>query len=77
VFYFDQGGSAAHLPIGKFKEKFIDETFNKHGLSSLMLVSKDKLTKTTVDLSFFLRYRSRYQTLASYFKAFEIFIHRS
>ena len=31
----------------------------------------------TVDLQFFLRSRYRYQTLASFFKAFEIFIHLS
>jgi hypothetical protein len=31
----------------------------------------------TVDISLYVRYRYRYQTLASFFKAFEIFIHRS
>ncbi len=30
----------------------------------------------TVDLSFFVRYRYRYQTLASFFKDYEIFFYR-
>ncbi len=35
------------------------------------------MRKVTVDLSFYERYRYRYQTLASFFNAFELFIHRS
>jgi len=37
---------------------------------------KKRAYLNTVDLSFYERYRYRYQTLASFFKAFEIFIHR-
>ncbi len=39
----------------------------------LLLISKGR---NSVDLSFYERYRYRYQTLASFFKILEIFIHR-
>ena len=57
--------------------RYMTKNFNKKSTGSENPISTKTWLKInyTVDLSFYERYR--YQTLASIFKAFEIFIHRS